>query len=86
MQCIELLAEIEARLDFDDELPPLDADMLVDKINDMWHDAQQALDTANYDKLLQSGLQVLHRICFPFVVVEPIYFPFISALMSRTIH
>ncbi|XP_020521998.1 uncharacterized protein LOC18422108 isoform X2 [Amborella trichopoda] len=32
-QCIELLAEIEARLDFDDELPPLDTKHLMDKIN-----------------------------------------------------
>lgn len=63
MQCIELLAEIEARLDFDDELPPLDTSMVIDKINDMWHNVQQALDTANYDKLLQSGLQVLKPSC-----------------------
>ncbi|KAM0936885.1 putative small GTP-binding protein [Dioscorea sansibarensis] len=57
-QCIELLAEIEARLDFDDELPPLDSSMLIEKINLMWHHVQQALDTADYDKLLQSGLQI----------------------------
>lgn len=64
MQCIELLAEIEARLDFDDEMPPLDTNMLIAKINEMWHDVQQALDTANYDKLLQSGLQVLKPLVF----------------------
>lgn len=58
MQCIELLTEIDARLDFDDELPPFDTGMLIDKINGMYHDVQQSLDTANYDKLLQSGLQV----------------------------
>ncbi|KAH7652715.1 tRNA modification GTPase MnmE protein [Dioscorea alata] len=57
-QCIELLVEIEARLDFEDELPALDSSMLIDKINLMWHDVQQALDTADYDKLLQSGLQI----------------------------
>lgn len=57
-QCIELISEIEARLDFDDELPPLDSNKLIRQIDDMWHDVQQALDTANYDKLLQSGLQV----------------------------
>ncbi|KAG1342401.1 tRNA modification GTPase MnmE [Cocos nucifera] len=57
-QCIELISEIEARLDFDDELPPLDSNMLINQIDDMWHDVQQALDTANYDKLLQSGLQL----------------------------
>lgn len=57
-QCIELLVEIEARLDFDDEMPPLDSNVLMDKIHDMWQDVQQALETTNYDKLLQSGLQV----------------------------
>lgn len=58
MQCIELLVEIEARLDFDDEMPPLDSNILMDRIGSMWQDVQQALDTANYDKLLQAGLQV----------------------------
>lgn len=57
-RCIDLLAEIEARLDFDDELPPLDINMLVDKIIGMSNEVQHALDTANYDKLLQSGLQI----------------------------
>nr|CAD1826374.1 unnamed protein product [Ananas comosus var. bracteatus] len=57
-QCIELLTEIEARLDFDDEMPPLDTTILINKISDMRHDVQQAMDTANYDKLLQSGLQI----------------------------
>lgn len=59
MQCIELLTEIEARLDFEDELPPLNLPSLIEKINVMQRDVQDALDTANYDKLLQSGIQVL---------------------------
>lgn len=58
MQCIELLTEIEARLDFEDEMPPLDLDLIVSKINSMSQDVEHALETANYDKLLQSGLQV----------------------------
>jgi tRNA modification GTPase len=62
MQCIELLTEIEARLDFEDELPSLDLPSLIEKINVMQHDVREALDTANYDKLLQSGLQVLYLI------------------------
>ena len=57
MQCIELLTEIEARLDFDDEMPPLDLNLVMDKIHDMSQDVDNALETANYDKLLQSGLQ-----------------------------
>ncbi|XP_054789256.1 uncharacterized protein LOC129294789 isoform X2 [Prosopis cineraria] len=58
IQCIELLTEIEARLDFDDEMPPLDLNLLMDKIHSMSQDVRDALETANYDKLLQSGLQI----------------------------
>jgi len=57
-RCIELLTEIEARLDFEDEMPPLDPVMLVSKINCMRQEVQDALDTSNYDKLLRSGLQI----------------------------
>lgn len=32
--------------------------MLVSKINCMRKEVQDALDTSNYDKLLQSGLQI----------------------------
>nr|GFD05315.1 tRNA modification GTPase mnme [Tanacetum cinerariifolium] len=56
-QCIELLTEIEARLDFDDEMPPLDMDLVLSKISAMSHDVESAMETANYDKFLQSGLQ-----------------------------
>lgn len=58
IQCIELLTEIEARLDFDDEMPPLDVDIAMHKIRAMSDNVKDALETANYDKLLQSGLQV----------------------------
>lgn len=57
-QCIELLTEIEARLDFDDEMPPLDMDLLLNKINAMTQDVENAMETANYDRFLQSGLQI----------------------------
>ncbi|KAK1554227.1 hypothetical protein Q3G72_009501 [Acer saccharum] len=57
-QCIELLTEIDARLDFEDEMPPLDLNLTMDKIHSMSQDVQNALETANYDKLLQSGLQI----------------------------
>uniref|UniRef100_A0A2N9G8S0 TrmE-type G domain-containing protein n=1 Tax=Fagus sylvatica TaxID=28930 RepID=A0A2N9G8S0_FAGSY len=57
-QCIELLTEIEARLDFDDEMPPLDLNLIMTKIHAMSQDVEDALETANYDKLLQSGLQI----------------------------
>ncbi|XVF36765.1 hypothetical protein REPUB_Repub19eG0086600 [Reevesia pubescens] len=57
-RCIELLTEIEARLDFDDEMPPLDFNLVMDRIHAMSQDVEHALETANYDKLLQSGLQI----------------------------
>ncbi|KAI3417437.1 TrmE-type G domain-containing protein [Psidium guajava] len=57
-QCIELLTEIEARLDFDDEMPPLDLDLMVRTIHSMMKDVETALETANYDRFLQSGLQI----------------------------
>lgn len=66
---MEMLTEIEARLDFDDELPLLDPVVLINQIDDMWNFLQQAMDTANYDKLLQTGLQVHSmRACFSSVV------------------
>lgn len=56
--CVELLTEIEARLDFDDEMPPIDLNMVVAKIQSMLHEVDSALETANHEKLLQSGVQV----------------------------
>lgn len=56
--CIDLLTEIEARIDFEDEMPPLDLNFVVHKIHLMLADVDSALETANYDKLLQSGLQI----------------------------
>lgn len=70
-QCIELLTEIEARLDFEDEMPPLNSNLIMDKILSMSQDVENALETANYDSLLQSGLQVLVDLTYsPFNVQE----------------
>lgn len=60
--CIDMLTEIEARIDFEDEMPPLDLNFIVHKIQLMLEDVDSALETANYDKLLQSGLQV--HVCY----------------------
>ncbi|XP_022939416.1 uncharacterized protein LOC111445335 isoform X1 [Cucurbita moschata] len=57
-QCIELLTEIEARLDFDDEMPPLNLETIMEKVHAMAQEVETALETANYDKLLQSGIQI----------------------------
>lgn len=54
-----MLTEIEARLDFEDEMPPLDLISVTNKIHYMLEDVEKTLETAHYDKILQSGLQVL---------------------------
>eukprot|EP00249_Psilotum_nudum_P017250 c26233_g1_i3 orf=275-1615(+) len=58
IECIEMLTELEARLDFEDELPNLDAHLLITKINSIWHRVQEALETEKRGRLLQVGLQV----------------------------
>ncbi|CAM6016275.1 unnamed protein product [Sphagnum balticum] len=58
MECIDLLVEMEARLDFDDEMPILDTNALIGRVETMSQRLQQALATAGRGHLLQSGLQV----------------------------
>ncbi|BFI17289.1 tRNA modification GTPase [Marchantia polymorpha subsp. ruderalis] len=57
-QCLELLGDIEARLDFEDEMPVLEQAEVVSKIDSMWERLQEALGTARRGELLQAGLQV----------------------------
>ncbi|CAK9213220.1 unnamed protein product [Sphagnum jensenii] len=58
MECIDLLVEMEARIDFDDEMPILDTNALIGRVETMSQRLQQALATAGRGHLLQSGLQV----------------------------
>lgn len=58
MECIDLLVEMEARIDFDDEMPNLDTNSLTARIGAMCERLQQALSTASRGRLLQSGCQV----------------------------
>jgi hypothetical protein len=60
MECIDLLVEMEARLDFDDEMPILDTNALIGRVETMSQHLQQALATAGRGHLLQSGLQVIN--------------------------
>lgn len=53
-----MLADIDARLDFDDELPDLEVSLLVQKIEKMRQKVHQALKTEKRGKLLQTGIQV----------------------------
>ena len=55
---VGLLAEMEARLDFDEELPNLDYTMVAQKIADIQQQVETALSTARQGRLLRSGLQV----------------------------
>lgn len=57
-ECIEMLADVDARLDFEDELPDLDANLLISKIEVIREQVQQALKTEKRGKLLQIGIQV----------------------------
>eukprot|EP00897_Mesotaenium_endlicherianum_P004451 jgi/Mesen1/4033/ME000212S03056 len=57
-ECVDLLVEAEARLDFDEDLPPLDEEWLVQRIDAMWQQLEQALATAKRGQLLQSGMVV----------------------------
>eukprot|EP00850_Spirogloea_muscicola_P014638 SM000106S13986 [mRNA] locus=s106:296573:297455:+ [translate_table: standard] len=56
-ECINLLVEVEARLDFDDELPPLDPSQLAGRVAALRHRIAAALSTASRGRLLHNGLQ-----------------------------
>lgn len=55
---LELLAELEARLDFDEDLPPLDVEVLKATVCSLQQDIEDALRTAREGSLLRNGLQV----------------------------
>ncbi|KAH7301224.1 hypothetical protein KP509_23G016700 [Ceratopteris richardii] len=57
-ECIEMLADIDARVDFDDELPDLDTISLIQRIQKAQQQVEQALTTERRGKLLQVGIQV----------------------------
>ncbi|GAQ83761.1 GTPase [Klebsormidium nitens] len=57
-ECIDLLVEMEARLDFDEELPPFDVPALIERIHTISQRLQKALATAQRGRLLQAGMRV----------------------------
>ncbi|WP_019499518.1 tRNA uridine-5-carboxymethylaminomethyl(34) synthesis GTPase MnmE [Pseudanabaena sp. PCC 6802] len=57
-KCVDILAEIEARIDFEDDLPPLDTNWVKIEIDRIATDAQHILDTADRGELLRAGLKV----------------------------
>jgi tRNA modification GTPase len=57
-QCLDLLAEIEARVDFADDLPPIDEDGVRSQLQTILDSITSILATARQGELLRSGLKV----------------------------
>lgn len=56
--CLDILAEVEARIDFEDDLPPLDEDEIRERLQDVLGRVKDILATADRGQLLRSGLKV----------------------------
>ena len=56
--CLEILAEVEARIDFEDDLPPLDEESVCRGLQDVLREVETILATANRGELLRTGLKV----------------------------
>jgi tRNA modification GTPase len=56
--CLDILAEVEARIDFEDDLPPLDEDEIQRSLEIALDKVKQILATADRGELLRSGLKV----------------------------
>jgi tRNA modification GTPase len=56
--CLDILAEVEARIDFEDDLPPLDEADIRYQLTTALQAVEQILATADRGELLRSGLKV----------------------------
>lgn len=56
--CLDILAEVEARIDFADDLPPLDEADIKQQLSDVLAQMEDILATAERGELLRSGLKV----------------------------
>lgn len=56
--CLEVLAEIEARIDFEEDLPPLNEPAIQAQIEQTLTEVTQIVATADQGELLRSGLKV----------------------------
>lgn len=57
-RCLDILAEIEARIDFDEDLPPLDETAAIASIQEIAAELTDILATADRGELLRTGLKV----------------------------
>jgi len=58
VKCLNVLTEIEARIDFEDDLPPLDVEWVIAEVMTVSSESQQILATADRGELLRTGLKV----------------------------
>ena len=58
LDCLELLSEIESRIDFEEDLPPLSQVVILQKIQDFLHRVKKLLSTSKTGELLRSGLKI----------------------------
>ncbi|AIE75547.1 MULTISPECIES: tRNA uridine-5-carboxymethylaminomethyl(34) synthesis GTPase MnmE [unclassified Synechocystis] len=56
--CLDILAEVEARIDFEDDLPPLDEDSIRQQLQHLYQQLEKILNTAQRGELLRTGLKV----------------------------
>lgn len=57
-QCLDMLAEVEARIDFEDDLPPLDEVQVRQDLDQVLVAVEQILQTSDRGELLRTGLKV----------------------------
>ena len=57
-RCLDLLAEVEARIDFEEDLPPLDEAEIQRQLKQLLADVSHLLATADQGELLRMGLKV----------------------------
>jgi tRNA modification GTPase len=57
-QCLDILAEVEARVDFEEDLPPLDLGQIQCQLEQVLASVTQILATADRGELLRTGLKV----------------------------
>ncbi|MBW4463261.1 MAG: tRNA uridine-5-carboxymethylaminomethyl(34) synthesis GTPase MnmE [Nodosilinea sp. WJT8-NPBG4] len=56
--CLDVLAEVEARIDFEDDLPPLDEKTVRSQLTAVLAEIERMLTTAESGELLRTGLKV----------------------------
>ena len=56
--CLDILAEIEARIDFEEDLPPLDQKGIITEIEQVTGEINKLLATKDQGELLRTGLKV----------------------------